>query len=141
MFLIGSSHFIVTSATSIARFIGIPEAVIALTLVAIGTSIPEIATCVIAARKNEGALAVGNILGADILNICWVAGLSAVANPLTLSTKEIAFMFPSMFIIVGSMLVMLRAGYRLTRLKGSVLLLLYVVYIVSFFFVFPPAGR
>jgi cation:H+ antiporter len=136
--IIGSSHFIVTSATSIARAIGIPEAVIALTLVALGTSIPEIATCIIAARKDEGALAVGNILGADIMNICWVAGLSAVANPLTLSKKEIAFMFPSMFVIVGAMLLMLRTGYRLTKLKGGVLLFLYAMYLTSFFFVFPP---
>ena len=138
--IVGSSHFIVTSATSIAHFIGIPEAVIALTLVALGTSIPEIATCIIAARKGEGALAVGNILGADILNICWVAGLSAVANPLSLSKKQIAFMFPSMFVIVGAMLLMLRIGFRLTRAKGAVLLLLYAVYVASFFFVFPPIG-
>ena len=137
--IIGSSHFIVTSATSIAHYIGIPEAVIALTLVALGTSIPEIATCIIAARKGEGALAVGNILGADILNICWVAGLSAVANPLTLSGKQISFMFPSMFIIVGTMLLMLRTGYRLTKAKGVVLLGLYGIYVASFFFVFPPA--
>jgi cation:H+ antiporter len=139
--IIGSSHFIVTSATSIAHAIGIPEAVIALTLVALGTSIPEIATCIIAARKGKGALAVGNILGADILNICWVAGLSAVANPLTLSGKQIAFMFPSMFIIVGAMLIMLRIGYRLTKVKGAVLLFLYLIYLTSFFFVFPPASH
>ncbi len=141
--IIVSSRFIVSSAVSIAHFIGIPEAVIALTLVAVGTSIPEIATCIIAARKNEGALAVGNILGADILNICWVAGLSAVVKPLSLSAKQIAFMFPSMFVIVGAMLVMLRINYRLTRIKGAVLLLLYTIYVVSFFFVFPPsaAGR
>jgi cation:H+ antiporter len=139
--IVGSSHFIVTSATSIAHFIGIPEAVIALTLVALGTSIPEIATCIIAARKGEGALAVGNILGADILNICWVAGLSAVANPLALSGKQIYFMFPSMFIIVGAMLLMLRTGYRLTKTKGLILLGLYSVYVASFFFVFPPAAH
>lgn len=138
--IIGSSHFIVTSATAIARSLGIPEAVIALTLVAFGTSIPEIATCIIAARKGEGALAVGNILGADILNICWVAGLSAVANPLTLTKKEIYFMFPAMFIIVGTMLIMLRTGYRLTRQKGVVLLLLYALYIGSFFMIFPPTA-
>ena len=75
-----------------------------LTLVALGTSIPEVATCISAARKGEGELAVGNILGADIMNICWVAGASAIANDLTLEKREIYFMFPSMFIIVGVML-------------------------------------
>lgn len=131
-----ASEFIITSASSIALSFGIPETVIAMTLVAIGTSIPEIATCITAARKNEGALAVGNILGADIMNICWVAGASAMANDLTISSKELYFMFPAMFIIVGAMLIMLHKDYRLTRTKGFVLLGLYLIYLTSFFLVF-----
>ena len=138
--IILSSHFVVLSATSIAMWLRIPESVIALTLVALGTSVPEIATCIVAARKNEGAIAVGNILGADILNICWVAGLSAVVNPLTLQKKEVYFMFPSMFIIVFTMLIMLRAGYRLTKTKGFILLGLYILYITSFFLIFPQTS-
>jgi len=136
--IIVSSEFIISSATSIARFFRVPEAIIALTLVAVGTSIPEIATCIVSARRKEGALAVGNILGADIMNVCWVAGASAMANELTLTRKEILFMFPSMFVIVGAMLAMLRAGYRLTRAKGTVLFFLYLVYLASFFILFRP---
>jgi len=136
--IILASEFVITSATSIARSFGIPEAVIALTLVALGTSIPEVATCIAAARKKHGAIAVGNILGADIMNICWVAGASAVANDLVLSKKQIFFMFPSMFVIVGAMLIMLRLGYRLTRNKGLILLGLYGVYLASFCRLFPP---
>lgn len=131
--IIFSAEFVVTSATAIARAFHIPEAVIALTLVALGTSIPEVVTCVTAARKNEGAIAVGNIIGADILNICWVAGASAIANDLTLGQREIAFMYPSMFIIVGAMLLMLWHKYRLTKTKGWMLLGLYAAYIGSFF--------
>ncbi len=133
-----ASEFIVTSATSIAHFMNIPDAVIALTLVALGTSIPEFATCVVAARKGHGEIAVGNILGADILNICWVAGASAIANPLALGRREIYFMYPSMFVIVGAMLIMLWSGYRLTRRKSIVLLGLYTVYIASFFVLYGP---
>lgn len=136
--IILASEFIITSATAIARSFGIPEAVIALTLVAFGTSIPEVATCIVAARKKEGAIAVGNILGADIMNICWVAGASAIANDLVLSRKQIFFMFPSMFVIVGAMLIMLRMGYRLTRRKGLILFALYIAYLASFFRLFPP---
>ena len=144
LFLIGlagiivSSRVVILSATSIAVWIGIPEAVIALTLVALGTSIPEVATCVSAARKKEGALAVGNILGANIMNICWVAGFSAVVNPLSLERRELLFMFPAMCIILVVSLAMLRMGYRLTRRQGIVLLALYAAYLVSFFIVFPP---
>jgi cation:H+ antiporter len=137
--IILASEFIITSATAIARSFAIPEAVIALTLVAFGTSIPEVATCIVAARKKEGAIAVGNILGADIMNICWVAGASSIANDLVISDKkQIFFMFPSMFVIVGAMLIMLRMGYRLTRKKGIILFALYLVYLASFFRLFPP---
>jgi cation:H+ antiporter len=136
--IIGASEFVITSATAIARSVGIPEAIIALTLVALGTSIPEVATCVAAARRKEGAIAVGNILGADIMNICWVAGASSIANDLVLSKKQIFFMFPSMFVIVGAMLIMLRAGYSLTRKKGIILLGLYLAYLASFCVLFPP---
>ncbi len=132
-----ASEFIVTSASAIAKSFGLSDAVIAMTLVALGTSIPEVATCVTAARKGQGAMAVGNILGADIMNICWVAGASAIANPLTLSRQEIAFMFPAMFVIVAAMLILLRIGYNLNRVKGAVLLALYAAYLAVFFLVFP----
>ena len=140
--LLIASHYIVISASTIAGSLGIPEGVIALSLVAFGTSIPEVATCVSAVRKNHGALAVGNILGADILNICWVAGASAIANPLTMERDVILFMFPSMFVIVGAMLLLLRHRYRLTKLKSLVLLGLYIVYLVALFafFLSRPMG-
>ena len=139
--IVVTSEFIILSATSIATSLRVPESVIALTLVALGTSIPEVATCVIAARKGHGQIAVGNIIGADILNIAWVAGASSIANPLTLDHKQIFFMFPAMFVIVGVMLLMLWHKYSLTKTKGAVLLLLYLVYIVATIVVFPPEPK
>jgi cation:H+ antiporter len=136
--VIVAADFIVVSATSIAVSLGISKAVIALTLVAFGTSIPEVATCITAARKGKGALAVGNILGADIMNICWIAGASAIVNDLVLPRRDIYLMFPWMFAIVAAMLLMLSRGYRLTRKKGLALLLLYLMYIASFFLFYPP---
>jgi cation:H+ antiporter len=134
--IILASEFIVVSATTVATAAGVPKSVIALTLVAFGTSIPEVATCVASARKGHGAIAVGNIIGADVMNICWVAGASALANPLTLGTtpaegaRQVYFMFPAMFLVVGAMLLLLRIGHNLNRWKGGVLLGLYVVYLV-----------
>ncbi len=137
--LVISSDIIVTSATTIARAVNIPEFVIAVTMVALGTSIPEVATCVTAARKGEGALAVGNILGADVLNICWVAGASAIANNLTVHPpRQLYFMLPSMVIIVLVMLALLRHRHSLTRKKGATLFILYIVYLVASFALFPP---
>jgi len=136
--IIVSSDFIITSAVTIARSLRIPDAVIAVTLVALGTSIPEVATCVSAARKNHGALAVGNILGANIMNVCWVAGASAAVHPLTLGGREIGFMFPSLFVVVGASLLMLWRQYRLTRRQGFILLGLYLAYLAVFPLLFPP---
>ncbi len=133
-----ASEFIVTSATKIAESFNIPEAVVALVLVAFGTSIPEVATCITAARKGHGALAVGNILGADIMNICWVAGASAVANDLTLEKRELFFMFPAMFVIVGVMLLCLRSGYSLTKKKSVVIFVFYLAYLILSIVSFPP---
>ena len=134
--IVVSSQFIIVSAGTIAVSFGIPKAIVAAVLVAFGTSIPEIATCVTAAVKKEGELAVGNIIGADIMNICWVAGASAIANDLEILPEELWFMFPWMFVIVGMMLFLLWRGYSLTRKKGLVLLCLYLVYLVSFFTLF-----
>lgn len=113
---------------------------VGLTVVAIGTSMPEIATCVASALKKHSGIGLGNILGADILNICWVAGLSSIANPLHAERQVIFIMYPAVLVIVGAMLMMLRRDYSLKRWNGAVLLLLYVSYMVVLLLV-APAGH
>lgn len=138
--IILASNVIITSAGTIARAFNIPEGIIAMTLVALGTSIPEIATCVASVLKRHGAVAVGNILGAEIMNVCWVAGGSAMANRLTVTRKETLFMFPATLVFVAAMLILLRLGYRIDRKRGAVLLGLYALYLASFFVFFRPGG-
>ncbi len=133
--VIVASRFVVLSATTLATRLGVPESIIALTLVALGTSVPEVATSVMAAIKGEGALSVGNILGANIMNICWVAGISAVANPLHISTGEMVLMFPALILMVLVTILVLYTRETLSRLEGVVLLGGYGVYVVSFFVV------
>lgn len=134
-----SSEGIVKAAPVVATALGVSDVIIALVVVALGTSIPEIATCVTAARKRQGSLAVGNILGADILNICWIAGASAVVHDLTVQPDVIHFMFPSMLIIVFAMLGLMRWGYTFERWKGAVLLALCLLYLVVLFVINPGA--
>jgi len=136
--IILASRFIVVSATTIARSLGVPESIIALTLVALGTSIPEVATCVTASRKGHGAVAVGNIIGANILNICWVAGASSLANTLTVGRREVSFMFPVMLVMMLAMLLLVRRGHDLRRSDGAVLLALYIAYLALTVLLFPP---
>ncbi len=135
------SELLVRGATGIAAGLGMSPTVIGLTVVAIGTSVPEIATCVASVLKKQTQIGVGNIIGADILNICWVAGASAVANPLVADISIIWFMFPVALTLVGAMVVMLRCGYQLSRWNGAVLLALYAGYVVLLFTVVAPTGR
>lgn len=132
-----SSRLVVWSCLNIAESFRIPEVVIGLTIVAIGTSLPEIGTCIAAARKGEGEIAAGDIIGADILNILWIIGVSSVVNPMHVSRKIINFMFPWMFLIVGTMLLSMRIYYRIGKPKGLILLSLYAIYIlmtIKFFY-------
>ena len=125
-----SSHFLVGAAVVIASFFDVGEAVIGLTIVAFGTSLPEVATAVTAARKGHGEIMVGNILGADVLNICWIAGASALVNPLVVGARVTHFMFPIMLVIVVSMLVMMRTRHQLARGEGIFLIALYGMYLI-----------
>jgi cation:H+ antiporter len=139
--LIFASKLIVTSATSIAAKIGIPPAVISLTVVAFGTSIPEVATCVTAAKKKFGSVAIGNIIGANIMNICWVAGASAMINPLQIQKADTYFMFPWMLGMTILVLALIAYQMRLTKFKGYILLIMYVLYIISFIAYYDPFNK
>lgn len=136
--VVAASDLIVRSASSIANGLGVPESVIALVLVAFGTSVPEIATCIAAGRKGEGDVAVGNIIGADIMNICWVAGASAVVNDLVLSAEQTRFMLPSMIAVVVLMLGLLWHRHSMSKRKGLLLLAAYVLFLALLVTFFPP---
>ena len=86
--LIGGGQLFVNSATNIAHMIGVSDKFIAITILALGTSLPELATCVVAAAKNKGQLALGNILGSNIFNILLIIGTSAVVTPLNFGSMN-----------------------------------------------------
>jgi cation:H+ antiporter len=133
-FLIGvagvivASRFLVDAAVNTAKIFAVSEAVIGLTIIAIGTSLPEIATCVIASRKGHGDLAFGDILGANLLNLMWIIGAAATANPIRVSQRVILFSFPSMLFFTGLLLLFTWTGFKLEKWEGAVLLILYGVY-------------
>ncbi|UCF97946.1 MAG: calcium/sodium antiporter [Spirochaetaceae bacterium] len=134
-FLIGlagvilSSELLINSSVYVAKYFGASEAVIGLTLVAIGTSIPEIVTCVVASRRGHGDLALGDIIGADILNVLWIIGAASVANPIQVEKRVILFAFPWMLGVVVLMLSLARLRYSLQRWKGILLVVVYLLYI------------
>lgn len=127
--VVATSEIIVRSAVFIAEYFSVPEIIIGSTVIAVGTSLPEISTCITAARKGEGEIAVGNILGADVLNILWIVGMAAVVNPIHVESEIVNFKFPFMILVVLIMLISLRIGCRHNRFKGIIMMAMYGVYL------------
>ena len=125
--IIIGGQMVVNGATSIASKIGISDNLIALTIVAIGTSLPELVTSVMATKKGETDIAIGNVIGSNIFNIFFILGLSSIANPLTLGMET--FIDIIIMLIIGVLVYFLvlknnRIGYK----KGMLMLALYAVY-------------
>lgn len=122
---------IVDSASSLALAAGLSEAFVGLTIVALGTSLPELAASVMAARKNQMDMAVGNVIGSNIFNILWVLGLSAIIRPIDFNP---AMNIDILFLVFTSLLlfVLIYRGkkYFFTKNDGIVLVMLYFAYIV-----------
>ena len=129
LLLISGSQVLLMGAVGIAEHFGVSEAVIGLTLVAVGTSLPELSISVIAALRRHADVAVGNILGSNIFNLLGILGVSALLQPLPVHTRILQF---DQWVMLGSsllLLLFLYTGRRLSRLEGGVLLAGYVVYI------------
>ncbi|MEC9483135.1 MAG: calcium/sodium antiporter [Halomonas sp.] len=127
--LIGGSRLLLYGAIGIAQAAGIPEAVIGLTLVAVGTSLPELAVSVIAALRRHADVAVGNILGSNIFNVLGILGVSAMLQPLPIAPRIQDF---DQWVMLGSAVVLmlfLYTGLRLSRWEGGILLVSYAVYV------------
>jgi len=113
-------HLMVTHASNIARFYGISDWVIAVTIVAAGTSAPEFATSIAAAIKGRHGIAIGNLIGSDLFNLLGVLGLAGIINP-SVITQDI---FDSVFILVlmvGLTLLLIRTKWRISRAEGALL--------------------
>ena len=130
--LVVSSRLLVWGAVTIAQSLGVSDLVIGLTIVAIGTSLPELASALAAVRKNEHDLILGNILGSGIFNTLAVVGLAAVIQPLSVEPEVLYRDWTLMLALTVGLLVMGfgMTGWRkmISRFDGSILLLVYVAY-------------
>ena len=127
--LVLSGRLIVDNAVSIARCLGVSDAVIGVTIVALGTSLPELATSVVAAVKGNADLAVGNVIGSNIFNVFFILGLSGLIRPLPVYAHLAA---DAAFALLGAVLIFvftLGRRHRIERWQGGLLLLLYAFYL------------
>ncbi|RUO27435.1 sodium:calcium antiporter [Aliidiomarina maris] len=126
--LIIGSQVLLSGAVGIAQHFGVSEALIGLSLVAVGTSLPELSISVLAALRRHADVAIGNILGSNIFNILGILGISALLQPLPMAARIISF---DQWVMLGVTLVallFLLTGKRLSRLEGAALLAGYIVY-------------
>jgi len=128
-----SSTLLIDGATTIARYLNVTNTVIGLTIVALGTSLPELATAITAALHKEDDLAIGNIIGSNIFNLLGVLGIAAVIRPVELLPIILSRDFPAMFLITGTLYLMasgFRGPSRIGRRSGSILLIMFVSYFI-----------
>lgn len=128
-----SSKVLIPAVEVSAIKIGIPQSIIAATLVAFGTSVPELVTAITAVRKGHGELAAGNIIGADILNVLFVLGLAAAVTPsgIRVPVEFYYLQFPTMLLVLGIFrFCSTRQRSVITRVQGAFLFIFYVAYVI-----------
>ena len=127
--LVSGAKLLVSGGVSIARTLGIGEWFIGITVVAIGTSLPEIVSSIMAARRGHGEMAIGNIFGSNIFNILMVLGITSIIHPLNITEP----IHPDLMIATGLtcllLILMLRGKYSLEKISGVILLVTYFLYI------------
>jgi cation:H+ antiporter len=127
--LIGGGMLLIDGSTSLARQFGLSERVIGVTIVAVGTSLPELATSIVATIRRELDVAVGNVVGSNIFNILGILGIAAVVSPLAahaISVIDVVALALTALILFP----LVRSGFRISRLEGVALLVGYVVFVV-----------
>lgn len=141
-----AGHLLLGAALEVASELGLSERIIGLTIVAVSTSLPELATSLIAAFRGQREIAVGNVIGSNVFNLLGVLGLTALLapSPLSVSPNALAFDLPVMLGVAVLCLPVFYSGYRITRLEGLLFLGLYLAYglhVVSFTTGMPLASK
>lgn len=127
--IVWGGDLVVDNASAIASSFGLSQTLIGLTIVALGTSLPELVTSIVAARKGENGLALGNVIGSNLFNILMVLAVSATVHPITVNPLAI---YDTVFLIVASIIsfFLCRSRERISRPEGVLMVLMYVGYMV-----------
>ncbi len=131
--LIGGAYLLVHSAVYIARVVGISELVIGLTIIAVGTSLPELATSMVATIRKESDISVGNVLGSNIFNILAILGIASIIQPLQINTASLRIDMPVMLLFGIVLVPIITWKFMITRIQGFLLLTGYSIYILWLF--------
>ena len=128
--LIAGAEILLISAVSIARAMGISELIIGMTIVAVGTSLPELATSAVAAFKREADISIGNIVGSNIFNILFILGVTGIIRPVSVHPEAWRLHMPVMVFFSLLLFIFMKTGNVISRAEGAVMVLLYISYIM-----------
>jgi len=131
--IIFARYGLVDTGLNAANLLNIPPILIGLTLTAIGTSLPELFTAIASSREKHGDIIVGNVIGANVLDLLWVLGFAALLRPLSIDRQTLVFNMPFAIFITAVMFFFGLKGLNFGKSKGIVLLGLYVLYIVALY--------
>ena len=128
--LIAGAEILLISAVSIARAMGISELIIGMTIVAVGTSLPELATSAVAAFKRESDISIGNIVGSNIFNILFILGVTGIIRPVSVHPEAWRLHMPVMIFFSLLLFIFMKTGNVISRAEGAVMVLLYIGYLM-----------
>ncbi len=133
--LVFGSDMLVHSSATLARMLGVPEAVIGLTILAVGSSAPEMVTSIVAARRGHSDIALGNVVGSNLFNICAIGGVAVMIHPIAVAKQFLTGDLWILLFITAALVLFMLTGRRITRREGLVLCSLYVAYAVWLYYI------
>ena len=135
MMIVGS-RLLVDNGVQIASFIGIPQGIVSLTVIALGTSLPELVSSITAVRKKHHEICVGNILGANILNIVSVIAISSIPNSIPILSQNVKIDYPFMMILIFTLIIPTVIKNKLYRVQGFLMLSTYTIYLIVLYYTY-----
>jgi cation:H+ antiporter len=131
--IVFGAKYLVQEAIFFAQLLNVPSTMIGLSLIALGTSLPELSVAITAARKGLGNIAIGNILGSNTANVLLILGVAGLINPLTIEANTFHYIIPFMLTTSFFLLVFIRNDWEVKRWEGLLLLVTYVIFMMTLF--------
>ncbi len=128
MIYIGA-RYLVESAISISEYFNVGSGFVGLTIMALGTTMPELTVTIISARKKLAGIMVGNIFGSNIFNTLFIIGVSSLITPLTVTNFNLFFALPYLILMTGVLLMFIKDDWRIKMMEGLIMLIMYIIFI------------
>jgi len=132
--LIFGAKLLINEAIWLSDLMGVSKTFIGMTVLALGTTLPELTVSLNAIRKGYGSLVIGNVIGSTIANLALVLGIAAIINPVAVAATSITYLIPIMLLFAIALMVFLRYNWKITKIEGTLLLLAYIAFVVFMYY-------